>query len=277
MKPKNIGVVITTYNSPEWLELVLLGYECQIDNDFKVLIADDGSGPSTKALIEKFISRGMLQIEHFWQQDDGFQKTKILNSVIDKTDSDYLIFTDGDCVPRQDFISVHREFAEKGYFLSGGYLKLTQSVSDRVDEQIIKNQNIFDIKTLISLDQPVSFKLSKMVQSKFMRRVLNRLTPTKPTWNGMNSSGWRSDICAVNGFDERMQYGGLDRELGERLWNLGLRSKQIRYSAVCLHLDHPRGYSNPATWERNRQIRQDVKDNHKSWTDFGIRKKDVSL
>lgn len=68
--------------------------------------------------------------------------------------------------------------------------------------------------------------------------------------NGHNASGWKEDIVAVNGLDERMQYGGQDRELGERLENYGIRGKQIRYSAIVVHLDHARGYVNKESWEK---------------------------
>ena len=80
-------------------------------------------------------------------------------------------------------------------------------------------------------------------------------------------------MLAVNGFDERMQYGGEDREFGERLINNGILSKQIRYSAICLHLDHPRGYVKPEMIENNLRIRQETKEFQKKWTDFGIAEK----
>ena len=76
----------------------------------------------------------------------------------------------------------------------------------------------------------------------------------------MNSSTWTKEQVAVNGFNEDMQYGGLDRELGERLWNNGVKSRQIRYSAVCLHLDHARGYADPVVRARNDAI-QEVRRN----------------
>ena len=103
--------------------------------------------------------------------------------------------------------------------------------------------------------------------------VLNFLTPTTPSWNGHNASGWKEDILAINGFDERMQYGGQDRELGERLVNYGVKSKQIRYSTVCLHLDHPRGYAIPESIKKNKNIRKETQVKLKKWTDFGILKK----
>ena len=86
----------------------------------------------------------------------------------------------------------------------------------------------------------------------------------------MNSSGWRKDILAVNGFDERMQYGGEDREMGERLFNMGIRSKQIRYSAIILHLDHGRPYVNQEAWDLNNKIRKETRQSHRIRTEYGI-------
>ena len=102
--------------------------------------------------------------------------------------------------------------------------------------------------------------------------LLNAMTPTKATWNGMNSSGWKDDILAANGFDERMQYGGEDRELGERLMNSGIKGKQIRYSAICLHLFHERSYATSESIQKNTNIRRQTKKNKRIKTDFGIYK-----
>ncbi|MCY1557236.1 hypothetical protein D9M68_940690 [compost metagenome] len=66
-------------------------------------------------------------------------------------------------------------------------------------------------------------------------------------------------MLAVNGFDERMQYGGEDCEFGDRLKNLGLKAKRIRYSAICVHLEHGRGYVNPAMIEANKKIRLETR------------------
>jgi hypothetical protein len=72
-----------------------------------------------------------------------------------------------------------------------------------------------------------------------------------------------------------MQYGGLDRELGERLMNKGLKGKQVRYSVNCLHLDHPRAYDTPETWKKNYGIRNEVKRTGRYWTPNGIIKSDT--
>ena len=91
---------------------------------------------------------------------------------------------------------------------------------------------------------------------------MNWITPTKKTFNGHNTSCFKKDLLAVNGFNEDMKYGGLDRELGERLFNLGILSKQIRYSAICIHLDHERGYFSQEEWDKNVEIRNyNIKNN----------------
>lgn len=273
MSPKNIGVVITTYNSPLWLTKVLTGYENQTFPGFRAIVADDGSTDDTKEVIEQFRARGILQIDHVWHEDRGFRKCEILNKAIVQTDCDYLIFTDGDCIPEPDFVATHERLAEPGHFLSGGYIKLTMPVSRQISEEDIRSGEIFDPRWLIAHGQPRSHKLWKLSSSAFRKKLLNLITPAAASWNGMNSSTWTKDLIAVNGFNEDMQYGGLDRELGERLWNYGHKSKQIRYSTVCLHLDHPRGYSKPEIWAKNRAIRKAVKETRSWWAENGIVKK----
>ena len=99
---------------------------------------------------------------------------------------------------------------------------------------------------------------------------MNAITPTRATWNGHNSSCWRSDLLRVNGFDERMQYWAQDREFGERLVNAGLRGAQIRYSAICVHLHHERPYKTETSRERNRKIRTETKALRATWTAHGV-------
>ena len=256
-----ISVIITTYNAEEWLRKVLIGFSVQTETDFEIVIADDGSTEKTKMVLQEFSSKFKHPILYVWHPDDGFQKSKILNRAIVKSNSDYLLFTDGDCIPREDYISVHLKSKERGYFLSGGYFKLPMDISNKISEDDIISQRCFDVNFLRENGLKNSFKLTKLTHSKLVATFMNWVTPTKRSWNGHNSSGFKSDLIAINGFNHEMLYGGLDRELGERLFNHGLLSKQIRYSAICIHLDHARGYSDPEIWERNNAIRAFNKKN----------------
>lgn len=277
MKRIDTSIIISTYNAEKWLEKTLLGYSIQTFRNFELVIADDGSGSETRELIEKFKEKLEIPIVHVWHEDNGFQKSKILNKAIAACRADYIIMSDGDCIPRKDFVEKHINYREKGYFLSGGYHKLPLKTSQKITAEDILLENMFEVRWLKDNGMPSSYRNIKIVPGTVQENALNLLTPTKATWNGHNSSGWKEDILFVNGFDERMQYGGQDRELGERLVNAGLKSKQIRYSAICLHLDHPRGYKNQDSIDKNLEIRSNTRKNKVIKTPYGIEKLELAV
>jgi len=205
-----ISIIFTTYNSVEWLEKVLWGFEHQTDNNFEIIIADDGSKDDTKQCIDNFISHSRLTIQHVWQEDNGFQKCKIMNKALLACHGDYVLFTDGDCIPRADFVAVHRAHAQAGYYLSGGYFKLPMSISKAISKQDIAQGNAFDKSWLLERGLKNTHKLSKLTAKGMKQKFLNSVTPTRRTWNGHNASGWKADLFKVNGFNEHMQYGGQD-------------------------------------------------------------------
>ncbi len=267
-----ISIVVSTYNSEAWLEKVLWGFQYQTFKDFEVVIADDGSGPATRKLLEEMEKEVSYPIIHVWQEDDGFQKSRILNKAVVACNAPYVIMTDGDCIPREDFVEVHYINKEPGYFISGGYYMLPMNISKAITREDIEKQNCFNIQWLKKMGIPKTFKNNKLTARGFISKFFNTITPTNASWNGHNSSGWKKDILNVNGFDERMQYGGQDRELGERLFNFGIKSKQLRYSAVCVHLDHKRGYKTPESIEKNKAIRKETRIQKRVWTHYGISK-----
>ncbi len=272
MASPTISVIISTYNAFDWLEKTLIGYEVQTCKDFEIVIADDGSNTETQKKIKDYIKASPIQISHVWHEDNGFQKTKILNKALLDCKGDYILMSDGDCIPRQDFVEVHVNKRKPGHFLSGGYFKLPMETSLAITRMVILEQKCFDIKWLMDHGFNSScIKNLKITASGMKAELLNRITPTTPSWNGHNSSGWKKDLLEINGFDERMQYGGEDRELGERLVNAGIKPIQIRFSAICVHLDHSRGYVNEEAMEVNRQIRAETKRSKKTWTEFGIK------
>ena len=267
-----ISVIIATYNKTDWLRKVLHGYSVQTYNDYEVLIADDGSTEETKELIDSFRADYPVKITHVWHEDKGYRRQTILNEAIMKASNEYILFTDGDCMPRKDFVETHANHAEEGYFLSGGYCKLSMKISEIIDKDDIVSHDCFDVKWLKSQGELGSKNTLKLSAKNKLANFLDIVTPTGATFNNCNSSAWKSDLIAINGYDERMQYGGPDRELGERLVNNGIKTKQIRYKAICLHLDHARGYKTKESLERNLAIRANTKKQNLTWTDYGIKK-----
>lgn len=253
-----VSVILSTYNQPAALEKTLWGYSVQTHRDFEVVIADDGSTDETARMLERLRSETGLEIRHVWHPDDGFRKSEILNRAIVASATDYLILSDGDCIPRSDFVAVHVENATRGRFLSGGYLKLPGAVSERVTREAITSGRAFRLNWLVAQGWRPGRRALRL-PTPTAGALLDRITPTRPTWNGHNASTWRDALLSVNGFDMEMGYGGQDRALGERLENLGLRGVQIRFRAPCLHLHHDRPYVDPVVVRANRRLRETIR------------------
>jgi glycosyltransferase involved in cell wall biosynthesis len=268
-----ITVIISTYNAEEWLEKVLIGYSNQTYKDFDVIIVDDGSRPTTKELIDSYAASYPVPIKHLWHEDLGYRRQEILNVAIVAAQSDYILMTDGDCIPRKDFVAIHAKLAEPGKFLSGGYCKLPIKSSKAITKDVILSQECFELKWLRAIE-PVNFSNTlKLGANVLFGKFLDLISPTNPSFNNCNSSGFKADMIAINGYDERMKDGGPDREFGERLENYGIEGKQIRHKAIVLHLDHPRGYKTPESLAANLAIRKQVRNKKLKWTKHGIIKK----
>ncbi|MAN53046.1 MULTISPECIES: glycosyltransferase [unclassified Marinimicrobium] len=271
-----LSVIISTYNSPAWLEKVLWGYSVQDHKAFELIVADDGSSQQTRAVVDRMRSETGMQIKHVWQPDEGFRKCRILNLATLQVESEYVVYTDGDCIPRRDFLSVHASEAEPGRFLSGGYHKLPLDLSQLIAREDIVSGECFDLSWLKQRGLPASHKNSKLTAGPLRAWLYNRLTPTRCRFKGSNGSAWLKDIVAVNGFDETMAYGGEDREFGARLINLGVKPKHVRYNAIVIHLDHKRSYVDPRIVLANKEHRKKVEKERIVVTAHGLKEHDGS-
>jgi glycosyltransferase involved in cell wall biosynthesis len=260
-RPKRAAVIVATYEQPRYLEKVLWGYAQQTVRAFDVIVADDGSGAETARVVAAARASFGDRLVHVWQQDHGFRKCDILNKAIVVARADYLVFTDGDCIPRRDFVETHLRLAAPRRFLSGGVVWLPRALSERVTREDIADGRLEAARWLRANGWAAGRDRLRVLHSRGTAALLDALTTTRATFNGHNASVWRDALVEANGFDSEMGYGGLDRALGERLRNLGLRGRQVRHRAVCYHLDHDRPYRDQAVIRRNREIRARIRAN----------------
>lgn len=256
---ERLAVIVSTYNQPEWLRKVLWGYAHQTHADFDLVVADDGSGAPTQEVIAAARADFGPRLVHVWHPDDGFRKCDILNRAILAAAADYLVFSDGDCIPRRDFVAQHLNHARPGRFLSGGVVWLPRPLSEQITRADIESGAIADARWLLARGWSGGRHRLRVLRAGRRAALLDRLTPTRPTFNGHNASAWRADIMAVNGFEGAMQYGGLDRALGERLENYGVRGLQLRHRVVAFHLDHDRPYRTRESMRRNAELRRVIR------------------
>lgn len=249
-----VSVLVSTYNRPEYLALVLRGYAVQTDRDFELVVADDGSGDETRRVIVDAAAETGLEILHVWHEDRGFRKTEILNRSLVAASGDYLIFTDGDCIPRTDLVATHRALARPGRYIAGGYLKLPPRVSAAIDRGTVESGRVTELSWLRSAGWSPGRRALRLTRSRVAGAVFDRITPTRADFHGNNASVARASLEAVNGFEGEMGYGGLDKGLGYRLENMGVKGIQARHRAVAMHLHHDRPYRDPEVLDRNRAI-----------------------
>lgn len=266
------SVIVSTYNSPVWLEKVLLGYASQRADGFEVVVADDGSGPETEAVVARFAGHPRFRLRHVWHEDQGFRKCAILNRGIEACHGDYLVFTDGDCIPHPDFVATHQRLAEKGRFLTGTCCRLPMDLSRTISEEDITSGRLFRPGWLLrhGFLRTSLLRRTLALGLGFNRPLDQRSTRPKRSFHGNNASCARADALAVGGFDTRIGYGGEDREFGYRLEHLGLRAKIVRHSALTAHLDHARGYRDKAVRAANLRIIEETRTTRRVRTSSGI-------
>lgn len=234
-----VAVVVTTYNRPDALRAVLAGYAAQSDREFELIVADDGSGEDTRRMLDTEAAGLGLELRHVWQEDHGFRAAAVRNRALAGTRADYVVFSDGDCIPPPGFVAAHRMLASPGRFVAGNRVLLSERFTRRVLAEGIA----------------LHAWTHRQWACARLRGDVNRLLPlwrrspgaafrdAEPDrWAGVktcNLAVWRQDLLRVNGLDETYEGWGLeDSDLAIRLLHAGIEHRSGRFLAPVFHLWH---------------------------------------
>ena len=233
-----ISLVVSTYNRPDALGACLRSLSRQTDRNFEIVVADDGSGPQTRELVERWKPEAGVPLHHVWQEDRGFRLAEIRNRAIVASKGCYLVFLDGDCIALPDFVAAHRALAEPGHFVAGNRVLVLR---DLTEEILAKNL------------EPESWPLSSWAVLRW-RRETNRLLPLLSLplgplrkhkahrWQGVrggNFAFFRVDLDKVDGFETSFVGWGLeDSDIVIRMIRAGVKRKDGRFATGVLHLWH---------------------------------------
>ena len=233
-----ISVIVTTYNRADALEAVLRSLARQTDQDFEVVVADDGSTAATAQLIDGWKARVGHRLEHVWHADRGFRAAEIRNRAILAARGAYCIFLDGDCLARPDFVAIHRRLAEPGWFVTGNRILLARELTEKVLREQLS---------------PEAWGVAGWITERW-RGGVNRLSallrlPLGPlrrlrrhAWRGARSCNlaiWRADLDRVDGFDaDYSGWGKEDSDIIVRLLHAGVRRKDGTFATGVIHLWH---------------------------------------
>ncbi|MEO6525281.1 MAG: glycosyltransferase family 2 protein [Gemmatimonadaceae bacterium] len=257
------ALVVTTFNWPSALDLVLESALGQSVLPAEVLVADDGSAEETGSVIEGYVSRFAergVPLRHVWHPDLGFRAGAIRNRAIAAATQPYIILVDGDCVLHRDFVRSHLVFARRGHFVQGTRVLLDAETTRRA----------------LSTRRTRWSALDGGLRNRLNALSLPWLSPLVPTSSnplrGVRSANmglWRSDVVRVNGFDERfVGWGREDSEFVVRLTNAGVRRRKLKFGGILYHLWHDEQPRDALA--ANDQLLAEIRASGARWCERGV-------
>ena len=255
-----LTLIITTYNWPESLFLVLQSIKRQTVLPFEVIIADDGSTDITKKLIYKWNKNSSINIIHSWQEDLGFRAARSRNKAILKSSGDYIVLIDGDMILHPKFIQDHIEIAERGFFVQGSRVLLSENLTKKTLSENIYNFSFFSF----GIKNRKNALHSKLFYKLFSRKI-NNLSAIR----SCNMGFYLKDCININGFDNNFEgWGREDSEFAVRMMNAGINRKNVRFAAIHFHLWH--NENSRLALKHNDDILQNSINNNIKWCQNGI-------
>ena len=253
------SVIISVYKDDVALSLILESLLTQSVRNFEVIVSEDGESAEIKNCVDRFKPKDILLL-HLTQEDKGFRKNIALNRAIKASNTEHLIFIDGDCVPHPSFVEAHQACTRSGITCTGRRLELGESISDNLRTEKIdlcyltnRMQYLLHCYSLIKDN-------AKNIESGIYSKTLQNLTKDREIRVlGCNFSSNKQDLVKINGFNEDYLAPGIgeDSDIDWRLLKSGVTIMNVKFSAIQYHLYHPRMYStsteNTAIFEKTKQ------------------------
>jgi len=263
MAAPTTSLLVTTYNWPEALELVLRSVLRQRVRPGEVVIADDGSGPPTAAVVRALtppLEAAGIGVVHAWHPDDGQRAAEVRNLGLARARGDYVLQVDGDCVLTPDFVATHVAFARPGSFVQGSRVMVD---AERTARAIAARDPVFRLT-----DRGLKSRQNAL-NLPFLRRFAPSPQHSMRYTRGANMAYWRADALRVNGYDTRMVgWGGEDIDFTARLMALGLVRRRLKFGAGVFHLHHtPRSRDRS---DANHAMHDETVRSRRWWTPHGI-------
>ncbi|MBQ8423482.1 MAG: glycosyltransferase family 2 protein [Coprobacter sp.] len=228
-----ISLIISTYNRADALAVCVKSALHQSLLPNEIIIADDGSGPETKQIIDKLAANAPIPIIHIWHEDRGFRLAEIRNKAIANTHFQYIIQIDGDIILHRHFIKDHMRFSKSGTFVTGSRILISENATKKILKENRYNISIFT--------KGIKNKLNG-VRCRFLNMLFQNYRHNKIAYSrGCNMAFWKKDLMMVNGYNEDITgWGCEDHELVCRLINGGIRKRTLKFAGVMFHLHHDR-------------------------------------
>jgi len=256
-----VSIIITTYNRPDALLLVLKSLEKQSNKILEVIIADDGSGNETKEAINKFQESTSLKVIHSWQENLGFRAAMSRNKAIVLSNAEYIILIDGDVVLHESFVQDHINNSEKGFFIQGSRSLLTKKTT----QDALQKKRLY-----FSFFSKGVINRKNVIHSNFLSQLFLKKSKYLKGIKTCNMSFFKQDCININGFNnDFVGWGREDTEFAVRLINNGILRKNLRFNAIQFHLWHI--ISKRQSLAKNDLILKSSINSNSKWCKNGIK------
>ena len=250
-----LALAITTYERPDALAAVLASVSRQSASPAEIVIADDGSGEATRAVIEGFARASFTPVLTVSQPHAGFRVARLRNLAIAATNAEYVVFVDGDMVLHPEFIADHLRAARRGFFTQG----VRASADAALTRQLLDDPSMPVGPATRGLG---ALRRAYLLRAPALAPMVRRIGNTFVSIKSCNQGFWRRDLLRVNGFNEAFEgWGPEDKELCVRLDFAGVRRQTLLFGGIAVHLHHPpaaraRVAANVAILEATRRERK---------------------
>ena len=213
-----LAIVVSTYEWPEALDAVLRSFAEQSDQRFTLVVADDGSGPDTKALVDGWRTSFGERLVHAWQPDEGFRLARVLNLGALAVDADYLAFMHGESIPRRQFVRALRSCVEPGWFAAARRVDVSHVLTRRILAEQLPVHRWGMLEWHRSRRQVGSLRaLTSRDRRRVGARGVPEFVPHDRTYGYLLGVA-RTDFERVNGYDMRfVGWGEEDVDIAVRL------------------------------------------------------------
>lgn len=231
----SISLLVSTYNWPQALTCVLDAIRRQRHRPLEVIIADDGSGEDTRAVIERAARAMPVPVAHVWHPDEGFRAAAIRNRGLAIARGDYIVQIDGDILLHPEALGAHARWARPGSFVQGSRALLSPAATQRVLQQGSGEA----AAALRPWHHGIGGRLNAWYAPVLAPLVRGTRDPVERI-RGCHLAYWRDDMQRVNGYDASyVGWGREDSDFTLRLGHAGVVRRNLKFAAVAFHLWHP--------------------------------------
>lgn len=258
------SVIIPTFNRASYLSFTLAGFLLQTDQDFELILIDDGSSDTTTAIVDYYSNK--LPLKYYFQEHAGLSSAR--NKALNIANGKYIINIDSDRIPSPVFIEEHIKKLEfNKNVVSIGFKPLILSIyNENLDVSYselleVFRKNPFFMEKALQKDTFALFTLEEM-KSDFYRvmqrfHIRDTFDNYKEVTNQFSEDlvgfnmGW---VMATGGNFSYNREGAEDIRFDEQYKGWGVEDTDFAYQlylsgysfvfnskAANYHQAHPRG------------------------------------